>query len=99
MVRSAIEKMRVGLFVIMLLGLLSTTANAVPLSDDREEWDQEVEATAGTLDKARNRFYAGGRDEQELKVQSVLPNPNRVPEGKEWEIINTAPETTEQPAE
>lgn len=38
-------------------------------------------ATAAALDRASRRLYAGGRDEQELKVQPTLPTPSRSSDG------------------
>lgn len=42
--------------------------------------DEGDEAKIATTSAAKRRSYAGGRDEQELTVQTTLPQTTRMPE-------------------
>jgi hypothetical protein len=59
-------------FILVLL-LLMTTGLAHAQTEETEEGRLSSE-------KAKRRHYAGGRDEQELTVQVVLPVPTRYPQ-------------------
>jgi hypothetical protein len=41
--------------------------------------NDETEEARLNAEKAKRRHYAGGKDEQELTVQAVLPQPTRYP--------------------
>lgn len=49
---------------------------------DREVAAEGSRSRAAQNDKARYRRYPGGQDEQELKVQAVLPMPARSVDGQ-----------------
>lgn len=52
-----------------------------PLLTWAYDWEQEESGAEREVHLNRARSYAGGADEQELKVQNVLPNPPRSPSG------------------
>ncbi len=72
-----------GLFQKTLMGMLGLGfigSNAFALIDDLDEEPQAPTAAVAS-NKASNRSYAGGREEQDLAVQPSLPQPSRSPDG------------------
>ena len=69
-----------GLFFATVLWLL-TASFAYAQADDNDE-------ARSAAEKAKHRRYPGGRDEQELTVQTVLPVMTRYPEAPK---VPTAP--------
>lgn len=57
----------------LVLVLVSVVGSAFAQMDETEEARLSAE-------KAKRRHYAGGKDEQELTVQAVLPVPTRYPQ-------------------
>lgn len=54
--------------------------------------NEESEEARQTAEKARRRHFPGGRDEQELTVQAVLPSPSRTPQDPKMETGSKAKE-------
>jgi hypothetical protein len=60
-----------AVFLLAVIGLSSDLANAQ---------NEESEEGRSASDKAKRRRYPGGKDEQELTVQAVLPVTSRYPQ-------------------
>ncbi len=67
---------------ILVVGLVMTVFVVAPAAVAAPEDD--VPVTRGAPDKARQRLYAGGRDEQELEVQAALPQTSRTADGSAY---------------
>ena len=59
--------------------LLARSSWALTVDEDSDESGGRERPTM--IDKAKHRIYAGGRDEQDLKIISVLIVPTRSPGG------------------
>jgi hypothetical protein len=46
--------------------------------------EDDVPVAKGAPDKARQRLYSGGRDEQDLEVQATLPQATRTADGSAY---------------
>ena len=53
------------------------TVDREPAATKTAATNQNKEDSAQTAQKARFRLYPGGQDEQDLQVQSTLPQPQR----------------------
>lgn len=66
---------RVFLVLFLLSSLVSFKAFAQEAAADAPQYDEAREAEIAQ--KAKKRLYPGGRDEEDLKVQSQLSTPVR----------------------
>lgn len=67
-------KLSIKNLMMLLLVLSVATASLVSLKVLAQAEDEESSITA---ERAKNRRYSGGRDEQDLTVQASLPLPTR----------------------
>jgi hypothetical protein len=72
----------------LVLVLVSVVGSAYAQMDETEEARLNAE-------KAKRRHYAGGKDEQELTVQAVLPVPTRYPQDVKPAAAGAAKEQTQ----
>lgn len=72
----------------LALGLMAAISAGAVESEDADEMVRR-------MDQARLRLYLGGREEQDLTVQSSLPLPSRAPEGP---TADAAEEGSEPPS-
>jgi hypothetical protein len=78
------------LMIAALMGLVVFGGISVHAQSDESEESRQAS------EKAKRRRYAGGKDEQELTVQVVLPAPSRYPVDPKPLPVTTG---KEQPAE
>lgn len=78
-----VSQIALGLGLILTVVLVTGVAGAQT---------EESEETRLAAEKAKRRHYAGGKDEQELTVQAVLPQPSRYPADPKAAPTETAKE-------
>ncbi len=64
-------------FLFSIIFSASFVSGIAIAEDETETAAREPAAAVRTTDKAHLRQYPGGRDEQEIKVQSNLPQPTK----------------------
>lgn len=70
-------KISVKIFSVLILSFPMLSFGAPGAYD----WEaEEGNQTEREIHVTRNRSYAGGADEQDLKVQKSLPQPSRLPQ-------------------
>ena len=90
------KKLVLGFFAL-LLPLLAIAQDTLP-DETVSEMDRDPAAVADKKDstpvaqKARYRLYSGGQDEQDLQVQTNLPQPQRYSDGQAPVVVKTSGE-------
>ncbi len=81
-------------FSVLFSALMMVAATSVVASFAQSQPEETDEARAA-MEKAKHRRYPGGRDEQELTVQTVLPVVTRYPESPKAAVAPTPESDTD----
>jgi hypothetical protein len=81
---------RVPRLTLLSLLILMGGGASLQAMEDFDSEESRLTVVRAAPNKARHRLYPGGRDEEELQVQSSLPLPSRNPDGLTQSVTDAA---------